>query len=104
MKMSCKELFEIFYKIGGEFVCNYKENTGTLLPQNIKCKNLIDAADNLDEFMMEAAYVHSRVFTETKLLPGEKVEKIHHYQNMSLKEVSIKIYRDEDGYICPGSR
>lgn len=98
--MDCKELFTIFEKIGGEFVCNYKDNTGTLLPQNVKCKNLNHAKKELDLFIIDLS-MYPSLFTETKILPFDRpVKKIHHYQDMSLKELSMKFCRDKDGYAC----
>jgi len=91
--MDCTELFDLFEKNGGEFVCNYKENTGTLLPQNIKCNKLNNASKQLDSFVF-ASSMYPSTFTETKLSKGETVEKIHHYQNMSLKELRLTFYRD----------
>ena len=101
--MNCKELFEIFDKIGGEFVINYKYNTGTLLPQNIKCGNLDHAKEQLGSFVFELS-MYPDIFTETKLSQGEKVEKIHYYQDMSLKELRMTFYHDNDGYKCPGEK
>lgn len=99
MNMDCKELFAIFEKIGGEFVCNYKDGTGKLLPQNVKCRNLSNAKDRLDTFLFELS-MEPTLFTGTKLSQGEEVKKIHHYQDMSLKELSIKFCRNEEGYGC----
>ena len=65
--MDCKELFAIFEKIGGEFVCDYKNNRGILLPQDITCKPLSNAKDQLDTFLFESS-MYPQLFTETKLL------------------------------------
>lgn len=56
--MDCKELFMIFEKIGGEFICNYKDNTGTLIPQNKKCKNLNNAKEDLDTFLFNSSMIY----------------------------------------------
>ena len=98
--MDCKELFTIFAKIGGKFVCNYKNNTGTLFPQNITCKNLDHAEMGLDNFISELS-MYPSLFTETKLERNETVKKIHHYQDMSLKELSIQFCRNGKGYATP---
>lgn len=71
--MKCEELFSIFEKIGGEFVCNYKDNIGVLLPQNIKCKKL-NNAKNLELFVFKLA-MYPSIFTEKKLLESEKAKK-----------------------------
>jgi hypothetical protein len=96
--MDCKELFSIFEKIGGTFICNYTDNTGTLLPQNIKCKNLNNTKEELDQFIFGLS-MYPNLFTGKKLLLSDtKVKKIHHYQDMSLKELSIKFCYNE-GYV-----
>ena len=100
IRMDCKELFAIFEKIGGEFICNYEDNTGTLLPHNIKCKNLKNAKQELDLFIFELS-MYPTIFTEKKKSDDIKVREIHYYQDMSLKELSLKFSVDENGYKHP---
>jgi len=93
--MDCKELLEIFNKIGGEFVCYYKDNKGILLPQKIKCTNLNNASYELDSLVFGLS-MYPSLFRETKLSQTEKVKKIHHYQDMSLKKLSIIFNIDDE--------
>lgn len=86
--MDCSELFAIFNRIGGEFVCDYKNNKGTMLPQNIKCDHLHHAANELDYFLWQHSYLD--LLSHTNLLPTETVSKMHRYQNMSHSELRIK--------------
>lgn len=101
--MDCEKLFSIFEKNGGEFVCNYKDNIGILLPQNIRCKNLHNAKNKLDLFIFSSS-MYPNVFTEKKLLQGEKSKQIHHYQNMSLKELKLSFHYDKNNNKCPGNK
>ena len=97
--------FKIFEKNGGEFICNYQDNTGTFIHECKNydyglfiysyCKNLKSAESQLDKFLESSMY--TAIFKETKLIGNESVKQIHHYQNMSLKELSIRFTVDEYG-------
>lgn len=83
MNMECKELFAIFEKVGGKFICNYKDNTGLMLPQNIKCTKLHRANYGLDKFIFSHSMVYQDIFTE---------KKYHLGTNRLNKFIIIKIY------------
>lgn len=99
--LSCQELFTIFNKIGGEFICKYDTNQGILLPQNIKCNNLHQIGMELDVFLFENAYMYSKIIKEVKLDKNSFPQLVHTYQDFTLQQIHIKFSVDDLGYREP---
>lgn len=101
--MSCKELIQIFEKIGGKFECNYETRTCTLFPNNITCKMSKDNSTEIGYFVSQYAY--SGHFDDfVKLLPDNKspfIEVVHDYQIKNTGGFIIEFQIDKDGFQIP---
>lgn len=79
--LSCKELFDIFQKVGGKLECKYDTKKCTFLPQNVTCDITNSDKDNLDSLVWNYAPTSYGVFTRISLLESIKpVEILHNYQ------------------------
>lgn len=98
--MDCNELFSMFEKLGGKFICKYDKNQGILLPQNLKCNNLEKAAYKIDCFLLDHS-MYTDMFKDIKTPLDRPMKKIDH-KDMSLIEISMKFCSDNYGigYIC----
>ncbi len=95
--VSCKELVEIFNKVGGKMEFRYDTKKCTFLPQNIvsdiKPENKVD----IDSLLMDFAYQHDKYITH--LPTTKRIEKIHNYQEDNDIGFTIEFAKDKDGYI-----
>ena len=87
--ITCAELFDIFYKIGGKINCNYEAINKTnkckikLLSQNIVCYLDKNESKELDKFV----FIMST--NSNAILTNEYYEKFHHYQDPNSKSLTI---------------
>jgi hypothetical protein len=86
--VSCKELFDIFDKVGGKLECNYDKLKCTLLPKNVSCiinsydggKNDGEKNDgeNLDRLVLECFSIYSTKYIS--FLPLSNKNNVHFCQ------------------------
>jgi hypothetical protein len=101
MQFSCKELIDIFTKVGGKMAFDYHTKMGTFYPQNISCKlpEKNDTAIILDKLCLE---FQQDSYQYVSYLPTKSpVEKLHMYQDMSTGGIVFEFCRDKEGYINP---
>ena len=72
MSINCKDLFEIFMKIGGKLTCRNDTNECKFEPQNIICKDLNknqyrlkNLVESLDESLVK--YINEDIISGIKL-------------------------------------
>ena len=107
-QLYCKELIDIFNKIGGKFVCNYDTKQCTLLPQNVSCKilpeNKMDIDSLLTDLVFSGQYENCvKTFPESEKAKREPYVRapLHHYQEKGIDGFMIEFSKDENGYNIP---
>jgi len=110
-QLSCKELIDIFNKIGGKFVCNYDTKQCTLLPQNVSCKILPENKMDIGSLLTDLAYSGQYHNCVTTIPESEKNKKdrfiripLHDYQEKGVDGFIIEFSKDKDGYNVPPSK
>jgi len=126
-QVSCKELIDIFRKVGGKLVCTYDTRQCTLLKENKSCniqpENKVDIGSLLCDFAYSGEYtkcVTTFPESERKIRSGAKdpsayssgrrpeeyeqsrrqpfvQETIHDYQEKGVGGFTIELIVDEDG-------
>jgi len=108
--LSCKELIDMFQKIGGKLHCNYNTKKCALLPQNIHC-NIQPNHNNIGMLLWELAIAgqYDRFVTilpetnENKRIFVE--DKIHDFQRNYSSGFIIEFAVDKDGtWISPSQK
>lgn len=74
---NCKELFEIFEKVGGKIICKYDTKKCTFFPQMIYCLMKPEDDVNLGILLKKFEPLHYDYVTRIC------IETIHRYQNES---------------------
>ena len=106
--LDCKELIDIFQKIGGKFVCKYDTRECTLFPQNITTK--IKSENKTDIGLLLSNFAYSGKFDDyVTMLPESKeykkypfiTEPIHDYQQKNTGGFVIEGIKDNNGYWRP---
>ena len=106
--ITCKELINIFEKIGGNLVCVHDTKTCTLLPQNINA--IIEPTNSVDIDMLLSGFAYSGSFERyvTMLPESEKskkdifvADKLYRYQEKNTGGFSIEFAKDNYGFIKP---
>lgn len=106
--ISCKELIQIFSKIGGKFEFVHDTKTCTLYPQNVTAKFTNEDKDDISLLLSDYAY--SGQFDKyVKFLPESETRNknifvenpLYHYQEKNTGGFTIQYKRDKDGYRIP---
>lgn len=107
-QLHCKELIDIFEKIGGKLVCTYYTKQCTLLPQNVSCKILPENKTDIDSLLTGLVFSGQyencvKTFPESEKSKREPFVRIplHHYQEKSVGGFIIEFSKDKDGYNVP---
>ena len=102
--VSCKELIEMFHKIGGTIVCTYDTRECTLLPQNISCKIMPKHKTVIGSLLTDFVYSGSYQQCVTTFPESEQSKKrpfiqepIHDYQEKGVGGFAIELVVDDDG-------
>jgi hypothetical protein len=102
--VTCKELIDIFSKVGGSLVCTYDTRRCTLLPQNVSCKilpeNKVDIGSLLCDFAYSGEYRKCVTTFPESEQSKERLfvqDKIHDYQEKGVGGFVIKLVVDADG-------
>ncbi len=70
--MHCKELIELFNKVGGSLICNYEEKKVIVIGTNLKC-NIETKEDNKDlEYLAHSFACSPYKLTHIKIEQPEK--------------------------------
>jgi len=89
--ITCNELFEIFYKIGGKINCNYEKKNITLSPQNIICYIDKNEIKELDKFVFIMSTASNTNFTNEYYKENKiNFRRLHHYQDNNSKSLTIE--------------
>lgn len=103
-QVSCKELIDIFRKVGGKLVCTYDTRQCTLLNENKSCnilpENKVDIGSLLCDFAYSGEYTKCvTTFPESAQSRRQLFvqEKIHDYQEKGVGGFTIELMVDKDG-------
>jgi hypothetical protein len=98
--VSCKELVEIFNKVGGKMEFRYDTKKCTFLPQNIVGDIKPENKYDIDKLLMDFAYQHDKYVTHLPIIDTmNRIEKLHNYQENNDIGFTIEFAKDKDGYI-----
>ena len=110
MSISCKELLNIFEKIGGQLKVDYYTEKATLYPQNISCYLHTNNAEQLDKLVEGTFITPNYDYDEDGFNIGfynlplknryDEFKKIHSKQ-LSVGGFVIQFNRDTEGKAHP---
>ena len=105
MSINCKELYELFYKVGGKLTCNYDTKECRFDPQKIICKDMDKYPRELDTLIWETTMnkftSHKNNLVKYIKDYDYKGKTIHSYQMPSNIGFEISFKFDEDGNRIP---
>lgn len=106
--LQCKELIEIFKKVGGTFLCEYDSKTCYLFPNNINCKIKSENKEDIDTLLSDFAYSPNYDEFVSDLPESEESKKsifvntpIHNYQLKNTGGFAINLVIDKNNNYLP---
>lgn len=95
--ISCKDLIEIFEKIGGKIVINYNNKTCTYDEHISREFKNFDDWHSFDKILWNYQAFYHEIAIETKA--KHEIKKFHHFQDTSVSEIILQTRRDDQGYL-----
>ena len=111
MSITCRELFNIFDKIGGKIKVDYYTEKATLYPQNISCNIQPNNSKDLDKLVDKGYLIHEIDYEDgydigyyhipLKNMLDDKLKKIHDKQLSVIGGFVVQFYIGREGNIHP---